>query len=338
MKALVLKGLNELGVETVPELSTGPNDVKVKVAYSGICGSDAHIVNGNLGAASSYPIIMGHEMSGTIIELGEKAKIRGLKIGDKISGSPAYYCGTCDMCRSGKENFCEQFLSNIPTGTMAEMLVWKEQQIYKLPEGMSLEEGALLEPVAAAMRGIQRSDLTPGKTICICGMGSIGLLQVQLARLAGASKIMVVDVVESKLELAKQFGADIVVNSSKDDMLDVGMEATNDVGFDCIIETTGVPSVAEEAFHLVARGGTLNYFAVYPMDYMFPLHLATSYFKELTIKSTFFYPYLLPHSLAILPRLQLKPLISEIFSLDDGVKAFEADKNKNNIKILIKSN
>lgn len=336
MKALVLKGLNDLSVETVVERMIGPNDVRVKVAYSGFCGSDRHIVDGNLGAASTYPIIMGHEMSGTVVELGANATIRGLKIGDKVSGSPAFYCGTCDMCRSGKESFCEQFLSHIPMGTMVEEIVWNEQQIFKLPDEISMEEGCLLEPVAAALRGIERSDLMPGKTICIYGMGPIGLLQIQLARLAGASTIMAVDVVDAKLELAKKFGADVTVNAAENDAMDVGMEYTRDVGFDCVIDTTGVPSVVEEAINLVARGGTLNCFAVYPMDYFFPVHLATGYFKEITIRSTFFYPYVFPRALALLPRLQLKPLISKIFDLKDGVSAFEADKDKNNIKVFIK--
>jgi (R,R)-butanediol dehydrogenase/meso-butanediol dehydrogenase/diacetyl reductase len=169
-------------------------------------------------------------------------------------------------------------------------------------------------------------------------MGPIGLLQVQLARLAGASKIMAVDVVESKLELAKQFGADVIVNANDDSALDVGMEQTDDVGFDSVIDTTSVADVVEEAFHLTARGGTMNFFAVYPMDYMFPFHLATGYFKEITLRSTFFYPYLIPRALAMLPRLQLKPLISKVFDLKDGVAAFEANKDKENIKILIKSN
>ena len=338
MKALVLRGLNDLAVDHLPDQQLGPNDVRIKVAYSGICGSDRHIVDGNLGAASKYPIVMGHEMSGTIVELGKNATVRGLKVGDLVTGSPAYYCGTCDMCRSGKESFCEQFLSHIPIGTMADTIVWNEQQIYKLPEGIGLREGSLAEPVAAALRGIQRSDLVPGNTICIFGMGPIGLLQVQLAKLAGASKIMAVDMVDSKLELARQFGADITVNAKTDSALDVGMEVTNDKGFDSVIEATGVPAVVEEAFYLVARGGTFNCFAVYPMDYLFPFHLATGYFKEITVRSTFFYPYLFPRAVALLPRLQLEPIISKVFDLDDGLKAFEADKDRSNAKILIKCN
>ncbi len=338
MKAVLLNGINNLQVGDIAEQPLGPTEVRVKVAYSGICGSDPHIVDGNLGAASAYPIIMGHEMSGTIIELGEKAKIRGLKVGDKVTGSPSYYCGTCDMCRNGKENFCEQFIAHIPPGTMAETVVWDEQQIYKLPEGITLEEGALAEPVAAALRGIERAEVSPGKTVCICGMGVIGLLQVQLAKLSGASKIMAVDIVDSKLELAKKFGADITVNSMEEDVLDAAMEFTDDVGFDCVIEATGVPAVAEDAFNLAARGGTVNFFAVYPMDYFFPMHLATSYFKELTVRSTFFYPYLFIKAVNLLPRLELKPLISKIFPLEEGVEAFDAHKDKENVKILIQSN
>lgn len=337
MQAIVLNGLDDLAVADVPEQEVGPSDVKVKVAYNGICGSDKHIVDGNLGAASTYPIIMGHEMSGTIVELGEKAKIRGLKAGDRIAGSPSYYCGACDMCRSGKESFCEQFLSHIPPGSMAEYVVWNEQQIYKLPEGMPMDEGAFLEPVSAAMRGIENANIKLGGTVAILGMGPIGLIQVQLARLGGASKILVSDVVPEKLELAKQFGADVAVNANEDSALDVGMEVTEDAGFDSVIDATGIPAVVEEGFYMVSRGGTLNCFAVYPMDYFFPFHLATGYLKEITIKSTFFSPYLFPRAVAMLPYLRLKPLISKTFDLKDGLAAFEADKDNSNIKIMIKS-
>lgn len=338
MKAVLLKGLNDLEVGEIPERKLGPYDVRIKTAYNGICGSDRHIIDGNLGAASHYPIIMGHEMSGTIVELGEKATVKGLKVGDNVSGSPAYYCGTCDMCRTGHENFCEQFLANIPQGSMAEYVVWNEQQIFKLPEGVDLESGCFLEPVAAALRGVQRVELQHGMTLCIYGAGPIGLLQVQLAKMCGASTVMMVDIVDEKLALAKEFGADYVVNSKKDDPLDVGMEITEDKGFDRVIEASGSPVAAESAIHLIARGGTINFFAVYPMDYFFPLHLATMYFKEATIKSTFFYPYLFPRAVAMFPRLNVKPLISKVFNLEDGVAAFEADKDNSNYKILIKSN
>ena len=337
MKAVLLQGLNNLAVGDIPEQPLGPDDVRIKIAYNGICGSDKHIVDGNLGASSAYPIIMGHEMSGTVAELGERATVKGLKVGDLVTGSPAYYCGTCDMCRSGHESFCEQFISHIPPGSMAESVVWKEQQIFKLPEGMDLETGSFAEPVAAAMRGIEQASLQPGSTVCIFGAGPIGLLQLQLAKMCGASKVMVVDVVKSKLELAKELGADVVADASEDDVFDCAMEATDDKGFERVIESSGSPTAAEDAFNIIARGAVLTYFAVYPMDYNLPVHLATMYFKEATIKSTFFYPYVFPRAIAMMPRLKLKPLISKVFDLKDGIAAFEADKDSTNYKVLIKS-
>ena len=337
MKAVLLRGLNDLAVGEIAEQSMGPDEVRIKVAYNGICGSDRHIIDGNLGASSAYPIIMGHEMSGTIVELGEKAKVRGLKVGDLVTGSPAYYCGACDMCRGGQESFCEQFLSNIPPGSMAESVVWKEQQIFKLPDGVDLETGCFAEPVASAMRGIEQADIKPGSSVCIFGAGPIGLLQLQLARICGASKVMMVDIVPSKLEIAKEFGADVVVDALEDDVFDCAMEMTDDKGFDRIIESSGSPEAAETAFNLIARGAILVCFAVYPMDYYLPVHLPTMYFKEATIKGTFFYPYVFPRALAMMPRLKIKPLISKVFDLADAAAAFEADNDGENFKILIKS-
>jgi len=337
MKAALLRDLNNLAVGEINEQPLGPDEVRVKTAFNGICGSDRHIVDGNLGASSVYPIIMGHEMSGTIVEMGEKVKIRGLRVGDKVTGSPAYYCGACDMCRGGYENFCEQFISNIPPGSMAETVVWKEQQIFKLPEGIDLETGCFAEPVASAMRGIERAELKPGTNLCIFGAGPMGLLQLQLAKKCGASKIMVIDIVDSKLELAKKLGADIVVNSAEDDLFDCAMEATNDLGFERIIEASGAPEAAEDAFNIIGRGGILVYFGVYPMDCYQSIHLPTMYFKEMTIKSAFFYPYVFPRALAMLPYLDIKPLISKVYDLDNAVEAFNADKDNTNCKILIKT-
>ena len=338
MKAILLRGINHLDVGEIAEQRLGPQDVRVKIAYNGICGSDRHIVDGNLGAASAYPIIMGHEMSGTVVELGSETGKKGLKIGDRVTGSPAYYCGTCEMCRSGKEHFCESFLANIPPGTMAESVVWKEQQIFKLPEGVDLEIGAFAEPVAAALRGIERAAIIPGSSLAISGAGPIGLLQLQLAKLCGASTVTVIDVVDSKLEMAKAMGADHVINAREEDVVDAAMELTNDYGYERVIEASGAPSAVENAINIIARGGILNCFAVYPADYFLPVHLATMYFKEATIVSTFFYPYLFPRAVRMLSRVDVRPLISKVFALSEGVAAFEANKDPSNMKILIKSN
>lgn len=338
MKAILLRGINDLQVGELPAQKLGPRDVRVKIAYNGICGSDRHIIDGNLGAATAYPIIMGHEMSGTVVELGSETGSKGLKIGDRVTGSPAYYCGTCEMCRSGKEHFCDSFLANIPPGTMAESVVWKEQQIFKLPEGMELDVGAFAEPVAAALRGIERADIVPGSTVAISGAGPIGLLQLQLAKLCGAASVTMIDVVPSKLEMAKAMGADAVIDAAEQDVVDAAMELTDDRGYERVIESSGSRSGAENAFNIIARGGRLNCFAVYPADYFMPVHLATMYFKEATLVSTFFYPYLFPRAVRMLSRVDVRPLISKVFELEDGIAAFEANKDPSNMKILIKSN
>ncbi len=336
MKAAVWKKKRVLEVEDVPEPQVGPEDVKIKVEYTSICGSDPHIVDGVL-PVSYPPRIMGHEVSGTVVELGPEANTKGLKVGDRVTGNPVRYCGVCDYCRNGQEHYCLKLAVFFPPGTMAEYVVWHEQQVFKLPDEISFEEGCLTEPVSVCLRGIDISDIREGSTVAITGLGGIGQILTQLALLAGASKIMVADPVASKRDLALEMGADLAVDPTAEDLWAAGMKFTGNRGFDTVIEASGAEQAAKSVFDLAGKCGTLVYFAVYPMNFSIPMKPFDLYSKELTVRGVFMSPYLFPRSLAILPRLQLKPLISRVFPLDEVVEAFEAQRESQSIKILIKS-
>jgi (R,R)-butanediol dehydrogenase/meso-butanediol dehydrogenase/diacetyl reductase/L-iditol 2-dehydrogenase len=336
MKAAVWKKKGVLEVEEVPDPTVGPEDVKIKVAYTAICGSDPHILDGTL-PVSNPPRIMGHEMSGVIVELGGKAKIKGLKVGDHVTGNPVRYCGVCDYCRNGQENFCLELSVMFPPGTMAEYVVWNEQQVFKLPESVSLEEGCLTEPVSVCLHGIDLANIKPGSSVAILGAGGIGQILLQLAIKAGATKILVADPIESKRKLALEMGADYVADPLNADLWTESMKMTKYRGFDSVIEASGAKSSAKTAIDLAGKGGTVVYFAVYPMNFELPIKPFDLYARELTLRGVFMSPYIFPRTLSVLPKLNLKPLISEIYTLDEVNKAFERQKTSQSIKILIRS-
>ena len=336
MKAAVWKKKKVLEVEDVPEQAVGPEDVKIKVEYTSICGSDPHIVDGKL-PVSYPPRIMGHEMSGTIVELGEQANTKGLKVGDRVTGNPVRYCGVCDYCRNGLEHYCLKLAVYFPPGTMAESVVWHEQQVFKLPDSISFEEGCLTEPVSVCLRGIDLADIKEGSTVAILGLGGIGQILLQLALLSGASQVVVADPVESKRNIALEMGADLAFDPLVEDMWATTMKVTNNRGFDTVIEASGNTDSAKSAIDMVGKAGTMVYFAVYPMNFELPIKPFDLYARELTVRGVFMSPYLFPRTIAILPKLKLRPLVSKIYPLDEVVEAFEEQKRGQNIKILIKS-
>ncbi len=337
MKAAVWKKKKVLEVEDVPEQELGPEDVRIKVVYTSICGSDPHIVEGKL-PVSYPPRIMGHEVSGYVAELGEKATTKGLKVGDRVTGNPVRYCGDCDYCRNGQEHYCLNLAVFFPPGTMAESVVWHEQQVFKLPDSIGMKEGCLTEPVSVCLRGIDLSNIRPGSSVAILGLGGIGQILLQLARMAGASRLMVADPVEMKRNVALENGADLAVDPTTEDLWETGLKFTGNRAFDVVIEASGNTDSAKSALDLVGKCGTMVYFAVYPMNFELPIKPFDLYAREITVRGVFMSPYLFPRTLALLPRLNLEPLVTKVYPLSETVQAFEDQKSGQNIKILIQSN
>ncbi len=189
----------------IPEPMCGDEDVKIKVAYCGICGSDPQLVEGIFGWAT--PFGLGHEVFGVITELGKKATLKGLQGGDRVAGNFLHFCGSCYYCQNGQQQFCE----NIPEGNagMAEYTVWHESQVYKLPDDVSLRRGALLEPVSIAVRIADKIDLKAGARLAINGSGPIGMLTLQMLKMRGATSVTIFEPVAERRELAVKFGADM---------------------------------------------------------------------------------------------------------------------------------
>ena len=347
MKAVVVKAAGVLEVQDVLEPEPGADQIKVKIAYAGICGSDPKIVAGHYmpvptAGAIGWPEktppapkegvrFLGHEASGTIVKIGKDVK-GNFKVGQHVAMNFRSVCGGCYYCQNKMEHFCER--ADIFMGLMADYAVFKEGLVYPLPDDLSLDVGAFLEPVSVAVHTLDIAHIKIGDTVIITGGGALGLLALQLAIKSGASKVLVSEPIAEKRKLAKQLGADVVVDPLKEDLLAISNNLTDGRGFNVCIEESGIPSIARQLILLAERCGTIVFAATYPIGVEVGVPLEYMYGRELTIRSVLISPYSFPRAVEMLPKLDLKPLIT-VYPLQEVVKAFEAHKMGKGIKIML---
>ena len=346
MKAVVLKEVGVIEVQDVPEPEPAPDEIKVKIAYAGICGSDPKIIAGlnrpaHRDGAIGGPLkttpprpgvrIIGHEASGTIVKLGKEVK-GNFKVGQPVAMDFRSTCGSCYYCANIMAHFCERVVNF--SGVMAEYAVFPEGIVFPLPEDLPLEFGAFLEPVAVAVHVLDRAQIKTGDSVIITGGGPIGLLILQLAIKAGAAKVLLSEPVAEKRTLAKQLGADVVVDPFKEDLLGISNRITGGRGFNVCIEVTGIPAIARQLILLAEGCGTIVWVGTYPSGADAPVPLDYMYSKELSIHSVRLAPYSFPRAVQILPKLTLKPLIT-VYPLEEVREAFEAHQLGKDIKILL---
>ena len=328
-----------LQLRDVPEPQVaGPTDVKIKIEYCAICGSDAHIASGAFdymfhGVPDDFPIPMGHEVSGVVVDVG--AGCTTVKVGDKVTYNNNRGCGKCYYCRNHRENLCQ-----FPSGTqggMGEYVVTDETQVYILPETLSLRQGCMTEPTSIAMSAVQRAEIKPGQSVAIFGGGPIGMLALQLARLSGAYPLVLMDVVPEKLELAKELGADASFNSSKDTLTEEATALTaGGYGFDVVIECSGALPALDAAYKLLGFGGKLVVASAYKGGSKYSLDLGTMFARELEVRSIVLSAGLFDHSMRILNRLDLDKIITAEYPLTEYEAAFQALKGGKNVKVILK--
>jgi len=224
MRAAVWHNVKDVRVDQVQEPQTPPGKVKVKVEWAGICGSDLHIFSHGLPlephplTGQKPPVTLGHEFSGTIVEAGEG--VTGYRAGERVAVEPLIYCGRCYACRRGYYNQCYTvgFVGINRDGGFAEYVIVDEHMLHPLPDHVSFEEGALVEPTAVSLYAVRESKLKPGDPVAIFGVGPIGLLTLLCVKAAGASQIIAVDLSEEHLKLAQQLGATTVLEGRREDI------------------------------------------------------------------------------------------------------------------------
>ncbi len=309
--------------------------VKIKVSYVGICGTDAHIAAGHFDPMVPVtPFPMGHEVSGVVMELGPEATAKGLKVGDKVAFYFNNHCGKCHFCRNGQENMCLNIEANL--NAMTDFFYAHEQQVYKLPDGITLLQGALAEPVSFCLRVMECGRVKPGSTVVISGGGAIGLVTLQLAKLAGASKITVIEPVEEKRKIAESLGAAYTIDPVNEDTQKRIAEITNGLGYDTVFECSGARPTIQLALEYVSNGGTVVYVAFYGPEGVAQVDLWKLFEKEVVVTAPHQSPYTWERTMNVLPDLNLDIFTQCVYPKEQCVEAFEMQKTSTQTKVIIK--
>lgn len=326
----------KVGIVDLPVKELGPDDVKIKVAYCSICGSDPHIVAGAFGLEP--PFGLGHEMSGVIVELGENADSTGLKVGDKVGGNFLKYCGSCYHCKTGNPEYCED-VGNEPC--MAEYVVWHKSQVVKLPQGVSLLQGCMMEPLSIGVRIMDKSNLRTGGRVLVSGGGPIGLIVCQLFKKRGAVCLTLSEPNQSRCAIARSIGVEHIIDPITENVYERGMEITDGRGYDVIVEVSGVPGAAENVLPLAAKCATVLFSAMFPNDYNMPFNLFEyCYNRQITVSGTYCTHFNFERTALMLTEMDFSAFIApeQIFDIDDCEAAFAAHLSGKYPKIVIRCN
>lgn len=311
-----------------------PDDVKIKVSYCGICGSDLHTARGDYDFREHPGSPMGHESSGVIVQLGEEAAAAGLRVGDRVAVYFNAYCGVCHYCRSGRENLCLN--RSARQDHMGDYLVARARQVHRVPDSLDLLRASMAEPVSVCLHGADLCQIRPGTTAAISGGGSIGLLMLQLARLSGAVRLTVIEPNPARRELALKLGADYALDPRAADLPAACGEITGGLGFDTVVECSGSVRALENAYGLTARGGTLACMAIYlgDADWGF-LNAYDAFRREVRIVAGVFHsPYTLGRGLELCGRLSLEPFLDALYPPARCAEAFADAANGRCLKAV----
>ena len=313
-------------------------EVLIKIRYCGVCGTDVHIFNGEKGSAKvNPPVILGHELSGDVEKVG--SKVSGIKPGDRVSVDPNTYCGKCYFCANGKKHLCTDMkgLGTAVDGAFAEYITVPEESVYPIAENVSYEEAAMTEPISCCLHGFDMTDVKMGDTVMVVGTGNIGLIMVQLARNAGADKIIAVEPNETRRKKALELGASFGIDPLHDNTEEI-LKEHKIVNIDKVIDCAGRISTAEYAVRYAGKGAIVMLFGLTGPDDAMNLKPFEVFQKELTIKGSFVNPDTFERAGRLLGTGAIKAdkIISDIIPLGDIQRVFEERLYAKDGKVLIK--
>lgn len=334
MKAVVMYKPGDVRIEDVKKPKPGWGEILLKVKKSGVCGTDFILYHGAYYA--NFPIIFGHEYSGEIEELG--AGVKNFNIGDRVTVDPNIVCHQCYFCKIGEEHLCENLitLGIHRNGGFAEYSVVPESNVFILPDNLSFEVGALTEPVACAIRGIEVANIKQGDTVVILGAGCMGNLVMQLASIAGAANIIVSEPIAKRREIAKEYGAAYTIDPMKDNV-EKEVKRIKYCGADVVFECSGNSKVAELALHLARRGGHIVWFGVCPKGESIPIVPFDVNENELLISGSFNNPYTQFKALKLLAsgKIRTEKLVNPKISLNDFNKVWGIFGGPDTMRVMI---
>ena len=318
MRALVYEAPWRMPLREAASPEPGPGEVVVRVAAVGICGSDVHGFTGATGRRIA-PVVMGHEFSGTVAAVG--AGVTGHAEGDRVVVQPLLTCGTCANCRAGLPNICRnrRGLGMMDMdGAYAEAVCVPQQLLYPLPEGLSWEQGAMVEPLAVALRAANLTPIQLGDTVVVIGAGPIGLLAMLTARLKGAGAVIVTDLSPHRRAMARRLGADLALNPQEDDVAALVRERTGGLGAHATIEAVGIGPTVAQSLALARTGGHVTWIGNSAPKV--ELNMQEVVTRELTIRGTYGFAEEFPRAIAALAagRIDVTPLIERVAPLEEG--------------------
>jgi L-iditol 2-dehydrogenase len=327
MKATVLRGVHDLRLEELPDPQPADNEVLIRVRAAGICGTDVNMWRGT-NDEGTFPFIPGHEWAGEVVEVGRD--IKTLSVGDRVVAEPPIKCHVCPNCQDGMDpNMCTDFeLSGFSweyPGGMAEHTVSKEERLFKMPDNVSYEEGALVEPVAITYHGIWRSGggVAPHDRVVVFGAGPIGMFAMLTCKASGAP-VMVVEPQPYRRQLAQDLGADVVMDPTAGDVVEQVLDHTGGRGATLVLECSGSDGALAATMDVVAKEGRIVLIGQ-SGGRKVPVEIGKSIWQGATIIGSSGCPYFFPKTLTFMSRhlVDLTKVVTHRFPLTDVLEAFE---------------
>lgn len=331
-------GLDDVRTQDIPKPKIGRDEILVEMKACGVCGSD--LMEWYL--KKRAPLVLGHEPAGVITEVGNEAQ--GFVEGDRIFAHHHVACLTCHYCRRGDYTMCEKFSkTHLEPGGFAEYFKVPSDNLQidtlKIPTGVSSEEATLIEPIACGLRAIRKCAIQQGDTIVIIGAGPAGVINTALARLSGASQIIVSDVIDYRLMTARRFGADNTVNVQNEDLADSVKELSEDRGADVVVVTAPNAKAYSSAFEVCRKGGTVCVFAPTSPEQTIPMSPHRLFSQEIKVVPSYSTSHLetrMALELISSGRIDAEALITHRFPLSRAAEAFQtAAKSKECLKVVI---
>lgn len=341
MKVAVLLRPGEIRVEQRQVPEPGPGEVLVRVRAVGVCGSDVHYYKeGRIGRrVVEKPLILGHECAGEVVALG--SGVSHLRIGSRVALEPGVPCRRCRYCKSGRYNLCPDvtFMATPPVdGAFVEYIAWPADFTYPLPENLGYAEGALMEPLAVGMHAVRRARLVPGGTVLVLGGGPIGQLALLAAKAAGAGRVILTDLEEGRLAMARSLGADPALNPRTTLMAETLAEITDGQGVDVVIEAAGSVETVRQSIELVRRGGTVVWIGLPGTDPC-PVSVLQAINKEMDILGIYRYANVYPDAIRLTAsgKIDLAPLVTHRFPLEEARRALDTvvEQKASAVKVLV---
>lgn len=341
MKAALLIGPEKIEITEIPKPEPGPEEVQVKVKVVAICGTDVHIYQGfPIGIFQpKLPLVLGHEFSGVVSAVGKQVK--DFKEGDRVTVEANIGCGKCYLCRTGAYALCPdvKVLSIHAHGGLAEYVVAPQTHVYHLPDSYDDEAAALTEPLAMAMCGYLRAPVMPGDMVAVLGAGTGGFCLAALARMAGAGKVIMTGTRQERLKVGLAVGADVVINARQEDVVEAIIRETGGHGADIVYEAAGVPETFIQSVRVAAPRATISFYGV-PTESVNGFDFGMFLLKDLKMVSASGSPRCFASAISAAGsgRVNLRPLITHRFKLEETARAMSLVKNREDgvVKALIK--